>query len=982
MKLARAAIQLEADPPDWLADALAAIEAGRAVRKEFEGGGRLHIDRALPFLCVHFTRSDEAPVAREVVRANASHLLAPGAATAKPIVAAVGKLLERRFGAFMVLEMDELAQDELLTDNAPLLPPFKVEVMAGAEGNIRAAAMAFVDAVEAIPAKFRTPRVELHEWPQESALEGETLDLPFPSMRVRFAPVYRQHNSGRIFPEVRERLIASIFDATLHAFAAFARSTRSLEFPTHRALGRKAFIDAVERTDRSIDDVASSFDFLLAVTPINAEAAWSEFAASDFARAPLFLYRPLIIEIEAAKKTLFSIPFDHLEDPVLYQLYREKQQEVDLQLTMLSARETRKFIEFGRALYGPVEPNLLSAAEEILARSQKVAADPQAPAERRADSHFVEMRAGEMIAAYAQRYGGFEALVEVRDDLPAGLLVSGRRLLIARSTIMEPDRVGPILSHEIGVHLLTYFNGSAQGLRLFRSGLAGYEGMQEGLAVFAEYLSGGNDERAAASPRRPRARLRRDDRWRVLAGGLPPARPRTRIPEGGRLQCCSARLSRRRSRQGRDLPAGTSAAARSSRSRGRARALLDGQDSRLPFCRHAGTACPRPARRPFGSTHVSGWSGSAVAACQGARADGSTRYAAVIGAAHMRIAFFVNSVEGEAPYYTTTWLALAALARGHEVCYVTPGDFVLRPDDSLLIRATTLKGTKPKKPETLLTALKGEQAKISTLDLHEVQVLFLRNDPSEDADTRPWAVYVGTNFGRLAAARGVLVVNDPDGLSLAQNKLYFQEFPEIIRPTSLISRSIEEIRSFIEDHPGGAILKPLQGSGGKNVFKINSKDEANLNQIFEVASGGGYLIAQNYIPDAVAGDIRLFLLNGRPLERDGVYAAFRRVPAEGDVRSNMHVSGTPEAATVTPEILEIAERLRPKLIEDGMFLVGLDIVGDKVLEANVFTPGGLPEIAALHGVDFSEDIMIALENKVRIQELYRGAIPNRTLAVL
>lgn len=151
MKLARAPIQLEADPPDWLADALAAIEAGRAVRKEFEGGGRLHIDRALPFLCVHFTRSDEAPVAREVVRANASHLLAPGAATAKPIVAAVGKLLERRFGAFMVLEMDELAQDELLTDNAPLLPPFKVEVMAGAEGNIRAAAMAFVDAVEATP---------------------------------------------------------------------------------------------------------------------------------------------------------------------------------------------------------------------------------------------------------------------------------------------------------------------------------------------------------------------------------------------------------------------------------------------------------------------------------------------------------------------------------------------------------------------------------------------------------------------------------------------------------------------------------------------------------------------------------------------------------------------------------------------------------------------------------------------------------------
>ncbi|MCA1491399.1 glutathione synthase [Ensifer sp. NBAIM29] len=348
----------------------------------------------------------------------------------------------------------------------------------------------------------------------------------------------------------------------------------------------------------------------------------------------------------------------------------------------------------------------------------------------------------------------------------------------------------------------------------------------------------------------------------------------------------------------------------------------------------------------------------------------------------MRIAFFVNSIEGEAPYYTTTWLALAALARGHEVCYVTPGDFVLRPDDSMLLRATTLEGSKPKKPETLLGALQSKQAKIDTIDLRDIDVLFLRNDPSEDADSRPWAVYVGTNFGRLAAARGVIVLNDPEGLALAQNKLYFQGFPEAVRPTTLISRSIEEIRAFLDSHSRGVVLKPLQGSGGKNVFKIGSKDEVNLNQIFEVASDGGYLIAQSFLPDAVAGDIRLFLMNGRPLERDGVYAGFRRVPAKGDVRSNIHASGTPEAAAITPEVLAIAEKLRPKLVEDGMFLVGLDIVGDKVLEVNVFTPGGFPEIAAIVGVDFSEDVIAALEHKLHIQELYGGRVPNRTLATL
>ena len=96
-----------------------------------------------------------------------------------------------------------------------------------------------------------------------------------------------------------------------------------------------------------------------------------------------------------------------------------------------------------------------------------------------------------MIEAYRRRYSGFEATVDLRDDLPAGLMVSGDCLLISRSTRMARRRIEALLSHEIGVHLLTYFNGSAQGLRLFRSGLSGYEGVQEGLAVFAEYLAGG-----------------------------------------------------------------------------------------------------------------------------------------------------------------------------------------------------------------------------------------------------------------------------------------------------------------------------------------------------------------------------------------------------------------------------------------------------------------------------------------------------------
>ena len=348
----------------------------------------------------------------------------------------------------------------------------------------------------------------------------------------------------------------------------------------------------------------------------------------------------------------------------------------------------------------------------------------------------------------------------------------------------------------------------------------------------------------------------------------------------------------------------------------------------------------------------------------------------------MRIAFFVNSIEGEHPRYTTTALALAALTRGHDVCYLTPGDFVLRADDTLLVRARALAGASYKKVETLHQALQSDEAVVETIDVREIDVLMLRSDPSQDAAVRPWAASAGPMFGRLAVARGVLVLNDPDGLALAQNKLYLQGFPSAVRPASLISKSIEEIRAFIDEQPGGVILKPLQGSGGKNVFKIGSSGDSNLNQIFEAVSAEGYLVAQSYIPEAVAGDIRLFLMNGVPLERDGKLAAMRRVPAAGEHRANMHASGTAAKVKLSQGALAVAHMVRPKLIQDGLFLVGLDLVGDKILEINVFTPGGLLTIGEMYGAAFVEGIVEALEAKLQISDHSAGTVSNRTLATL
>ncbi len=348
----------------------------------------------------------------------------------------------------------------------------------------------------------------------------------------------------------------------------------------------------------------------------------------------------------------------------------------------------------------------------------------------------------------------------------------------------------------------------------------------------------------------------------------------------------------------------------------------------------------------------------------------------------MRIAFFVNSIEDETPNFSTTALALAALGHGHDICYVTPADFVLRADDSLSVLGRVLPASSYKKTETLFKDLVGDKARTQKFDISEIDVLFLRNDPSQDANDRPWAANIGVIFGRMAAQRGTLVVNDPDGLAQAQNKLYFQDFPPSVRPTTLISKNIQEIRDFIDDQKKGAIVKPLQGSGGKNVFKITSPKDDNLNQIFEAVSGEGYLIAQAYMPEATAGDVRFFMMNGRPLMRDGKYAAFRRVPAKGEIRSNVHVGGGPAPVEVTDTMLEIADRVRPKLIHDGMFLVGLDIVGDKVLEINVFTPGGLNNLSEMYETNFAEAVIEALEEKMTIREAYGRRLTNRELATL
>ena len=346
----------------------------------------------------------------------------------------------------------------------------------------------------------------------------------------------------------------------------------------------------------------------------------------------------------------------------------------------------------------------------------------------------------------------------------------------------------------------------------------------------------------------------------------------------------------------------------------------------------------------------------------------------------MKLGFVVNRVATEEPGYTTTRLAMTASKMGHDVWLMGVDDFAHDPDGSVTAMARQAPTKSHRSLKAYLEKMQSEEA-IERLVIDELDVLMMRNDPAEDATDRPWAVTSGVLFGQLAMSRGVLVVNDPTSLADAVNKTYFQHFPEEVRPRTTISRDPKAITDFVEELKGSAVLKPLQGSGGAGVFLVSAKEAPNLNQMIEALSRDGYIVVQEYLAAAKDGDTRLFVVNGQPLERDGQYAAFRRVNESADMRSNMHAGGEAHAAKVTDEMLHLVEVVRPKLIQDGMFLVGLDIVGDKLMEVNVFSPGGLGSSEHLYQVDFTQPVIEALERKIELRRSYPD-LSNARLATL
>ncbi|MEZ4449410.1 MAG: glutathione synthase [Nannocystaceae bacterium] len=222
------------------------------------------------------------------------------------------------------------------------------------------------------------------------------------------------------------------------------------------------------------------------------------------------------------------------------------------------------------------------------------------------------------------------------------------------------------------------------------------------------------------------------------------------------------------------------------------------------------------------------------------------------------------------------------------------------------------------------------------------KAILMRKDPPVDA------AFVVATWWLDRAADETLVVNAPQGLRDLSEKLAILRFPSVIPPTYLL-RNPADLRATLRELGGRMILKPVYGYGGRGVL-LAREDDPNLSTLLEVATEDGktWTIAQAFIPEAARGDKRILLVDGAPI------GAVLRVPAQGEIRNNFHMGGSPALTGLSARDLEICAAVGPFLKERGQFFVGLDVLGDYLTEINVTSPTGMQEVNRLHGLSGGE----------------------------
>jgi uncharacterized protein (TIGR02421 family) len=305
---------------------------------------------------------------------------------------------------------------------------------------------------------------------------------------LKLKPFYVAPDTGQVYPGLARWFRRRLSLALRQAFFEFVNLNTSARVTHFHVLGSTRLDHGTRTVDRALADIAREFELLRLITPINLKEAWQEFRAGGCTTQPVFRYRLIPVDPEAELRRLYNLRIDRIEDPTLAYLFRDKREELARMLSMLRDRGRRDFCYSSMQVYGTVDDCLLDAASALLETTAD-AAGPD-PDERTVDATDFARHARQEFDFLRRQYPDFHSDIVIREDV-SGMLVSNGKLFIEADSRIPQRRVRPLIQHEVGTHILTAQNGKAQPLQLLSCGVPGYESLQEGLAVLAEYLVDG-----------------------------------------------------------------------------------------------------------------------------------------------------------------------------------------------------------------------------------------------------------------------------------------------------------------------------------------------------------------------------------------------------------------------------------------------------------------------------------------------------------
>ncbi len=456
--------------------ARAALARGIGGRWALPGGGLLAIERPLPFFVIAHLHD---PAVRALSGGLASRLVvspdpaqAPGAdALAHDLTSALAARAPALLVIWLSTSKDALAAHVRLPES-PRCDPLARSVDEAVRTVSQDGAPLRVTIERANPAAGRL------SLPTDLAARVCEMEVALPSLH--------RDREGRLLPLRLEEVRRSLALALSRVADAFVMANAPSVRPPPR-LGTATLDPAAQAADRMLCAADDAFDVLIQLTPANLDAIWDRLIATGFQEEPRVEYRPLPFDPIVLKRRVFEAPVEVVEDPWVAELLRDKQEELDRMLSMLRDRgET--FLHESEQLFGRPDDALIELALGILRTAKQGPGGGETlPLEA------VLARTRAHMLRYREEDPFFPDEIELRDDMAAGLMVLHGRLLLRSDLSIAARRLDALLEHEVGTHVLTWFNGSAQPLRLLGRGLSGYEPLQEGLAVLAEHLAGALD---------------------------------------------------------------------------------------------------------------------------------------------------------------------------------------------------------------------------------------------------------------------------------------------------------------------------------------------------------------------------------------------------------------------------------------------------------------------------------------------------------